>query len=371
MTYLRKQKTPEGIRIGVTGNWIIANAADLEAELDALHVEGDVSVSFQPEELTQLDLTGAWLLYRKVKVLQGQDKQARLSGFDSSHFHFLDELPSQEEAEPASRFQDYQAILAAIGRVAIQEKTQLRTMMAFFGRTSIAMGRALLHPHRLRFTDITHHIYVTGLHAVPIVTLIAFLISIVLAYQGAYQLAKFGANIYTVDLVAISLLREMGVLLTAIMVAGRSGSAFAAQIGFMKINEEVAALSTMGFDPYEILVIPRILALTIALPLLTVLADLMGLAGAALLSVYMLDLSLTQFFQRTIDSIGMNTFMVGIIKAPFFGFIVGFIGTMRGMQVSGSAESVGQQTTNAVVQSIFIVILVDAVFSILFSWLDY
>jgi phospholipid/cholesterol/gamma-HCH transport system permease protein len=371
MTYLHVHKSAEGIRVEVTGDWTIANAARLEAELDTLPLQLDIPVSFQPGQLTQLDLTGAWLLWRKVNELQAQGQQAELASFDSKHFKFLDDLPEPQEETKGHRLHGVDAGLASIGRFAIREKEQNAAALAFLGRIFSVLARVAPHPGRWRLKDVAHHIYTTGIQAIPIVALIAFLISIVLAYQGADQLARFGAKIYTVNLVAISVLREMGVLLTAIMVAGRSGSAFAAQIGFMKINEEVDALATLGFDPYEILVIPRIVALVIVLPLLTLLADLMGMVGAGFLSVYMLDLSMTQFFHRAIDSIGLNTFLVGIVKAPVFAFLIGFIGTMRGMQVSGSAESVGQQTTNAVVQSIFLVIMADALFSVVFSWIGF
>ncbi|HID49479.1 MAG TPA: ABC transporter permease [Chromatiales bacterium] len=369
MNYLQIQQTPEATRVGIHGDWIIAHADALEAELSALRLPPDRPVSFQPRQPARLDLTGAWLLWRKVKALRAQGYTAELDGFDSTHFRFLETLPEASPAPPVAPLRGVHAVLHNIGRFAVQEKEQNLAALAFLGRILSGLVRVLPHPRRWRVTDVAHHLYTAGIQAIPIVSLIAFLISIVLAYQGADQLARFGARIYTIDLVAISMLREMGVLLTAIMVAGRSGSAFAAQIGFMKINEEVNALRTMGFDPFEILVIPRIVALVIALPLLTLLADLMGLAGAALLSVYMLDISLVQFGHRVIDTIGLNTFLVGIIKAPVFAFLIGFIGTMRGMQVSGSSESVGRQTTNAVVQSIFLVILADALFSILFSWL--
>jgi phospholipid/cholesterol/gamma-HCH transport system permease protein len=223
----------------------------------------------------------------------------------------------------------------------------------------------------MRWRSIAHHVYATGVQAIPIVALIALLISIVLAYQGATQLKNFGAEIFTIDLVAISVLREMGVLLTAIMVAGRSGSAFAAQIGVMKSNEEVDALRTMGLDPFEVLIVPRIMALVIALPLLTLLANITGLAGAALLSYLTLDVGLIQFLDRIQNVVGMNTFWVGIIKAPVFAMIIAMIGAYRGMQVTGSAESVGRLTTDAVVQSIFLVIAADAIFSIVFAKLGF
>jgi phospholipid/cholesterol/gamma-HCH transport system permease protein len=205
---------------------------------------------------------------------------------------------------------------------------------------------------------------------VPIVALIAFLIAVIVAYIGAQQLRKFGGEIFVVDLVTVSVLRELGVLLTAIIVAGRSGSAFAAEIGAMKLNEEVDALRAIGMDPVEVLVMPRVLGLVIALPALTVLADAMGLAGGALLSWYLVDIPFNQYVERVQGSIGDYTFWVGIIKAPVFAILIAMVGTLRGMQVRTSSRELGRLTTVAVVQSIFLVILADAVFAVLFMELD-
>jgi phospholipid/cholesterol/gamma-HCH transport system permease protein len=213
-------------------------------------------------------------------------------------------------------------------------------------------------------------VYETGLTAVPIVSLIAFLIAVIVAYIGAQQLRKFGGEIFVVDLVTVSVLRELGVLLTAIIVAGRSGSAFAAEIGAMKLNEEVDALRAMGMDPYEVLVLPRVLGLVIALPVLTVIADAMGLAGGALLSWYLIDIPFNQYLERVQGSIADFTFWVGIIKAPVFAVLIAAVGTLRGMQVRTSSRELGRLTTVAVVQSIFLVILADALFAVLFMELD-
>jgi phospholipid/cholesterol/gamma-HCH transport system permease protein len=220
----------------------------------------------------------------------------------------------------------------------------------------------------LRLISLASHIERVGLDALPIVGLLSFLIGIVLAYQGADQLRRFGAEIFTVDLLGVSILREMAVLLTSIVIAGRSGSAFTAEIGTMQVNEEVDALRTIGLDPIEVLVLPRILALVIALPLLTVFADLMGLIGGALMSFIVLDISLVQFAERFKTAIPMWSFWIGLIKAPVFGLAIGLVGCREGLGVGGSAESVGKQTTKSVVVSIFLVIIIDAIFSILFSY---
>jgi phospholipid/cholesterol/gamma-HCH transport system permease protein len=241
----------------------------------------------------------------------------------------------------------------------------------FGGRVLATAATRWTSLRRLRLPSIVRHVHETGVQAIPIVAVIAFLISVISAYIGAQQLRPFGADIFTVDLVAIGVLRELGVLLTAIMVAGRSGSAYAAEIGVMKLNNEVDALESMGMNPYEVLVLPRVLALVIAMPLLTVVADGMGLAGGAVLTGYLLDLPLEQFVARLDSAIGPTTFWAGLVKAPVFGLLIALTGTMRGLQVRDSSRELGRLTTVAVVQSIFLVILADAAFAILFLEIDF
>jgi phospholipid/cholesterol/gamma-HCH transport system permease protein len=226
--------------------------------------------------------------------------------------------------------------------------------------------RAATSWKRLRPIAVARHVYDTGVTAIPIVALIAFLISVIIAFLSAQQLQKFGAEIFVVDLLAIGVLRELGVLLTAIIVAGRSGSAFAAEIGAMRLNEEIDALYATGADPYELLVLPRIVGLVIALPLLTIIADAIGLAGGALLCRFLLDIQFTQYVNRVSESIGAATFWVGVAKAPVFAVLIALAGVYRGLQVSGSSRELGRLTTTAVVQAIFIVILADALFAVFF-----
>ena len=228
--------------------------------------------------------------------------------------------------------------------------------------------RAVRNPRRLRVTSLVYHLEKAGLNAVPIVGLIAFLIGVVLAYQGSAQLQLFGAEIFTVNLVAVAVLREMGIMLTAVVVAGRSGSAFTAHIGSMKANQEVDALLVLGLDPIEILVLPRVLALVIAMPLLAFLADIMGLLGGAVMAWAALGISPGVFIERLNSAVGLWTFWVGIIKAPVFGFLIALVSCNEGLRVVGGAESVGLRTTRAVVISIFLVIVVDALFSIFFAY---
>jgi phospholipid/cholesterol/gamma-HCH transport system permease protein len=268
----------------------------------------------------------------------------------------LEELPVEAEV----------ATLTFIGRRAVTMWRDMSGALAFLGRVSATALGALPHPRSLRPTSIARHVYDTGITAIPIVALIAFLISVIVAYMSAQQLRSYGAEIFVVDLVTIGVLRELGVLLTSIIVAGRSGSAFAAEIGSMKLNEEVDALQATGVDPFEALVVPRVLGLVISLPLLTVVADLVGLVGGAVLCASLLHIPLDQYVTRVSQAISPTTFWVGVIKAPVFAALIAMAGTHRGMQVSGSSRELGRLTTMAVVQAIFLVILADALFAVLF-----
>jgi phospholipid/cholesterol/gamma-HCH transport system permease protein len=218
--------------------------------------------------------------------------------------------------------------------------------------------------------SVVRHVYDTGITAIPITALIAFLVTVIIAYLSAQQLRGLGVDIYVVDLVTIGVLRELGVLLTSIITAGRSASSYAAELGSMQLNEEVDALIATGVDPFEVLVVPRVLGFVIALPLLTVIADLVGLTGGALLCRYLLDMPLTQYVNRVDESISSTTFWVGIVKAPVFALLIALAGCYRGMQVRGSARELGHKVTVAVVQAIFLVILADALFAIVFMKLD-
>jgi phospholipid/cholesterol/gamma-HCH transport system permease protein len=242
-----------------------------------------------------------------------------------------------------------------------------KLLVNFFGLTISTLVSAIAKPKRLRPVALINQIEQTGLNAVPIVCLLNFLIGIVIAYQGAVQLRKFGAEIFTIDGLAFGIPREIAVLITAIVVAGRSGSAFTAQIGTMQVNQEVDALRTVGLNPIEVLVLPRINALLITLPMLVFLADVAGLMGGALMSVLSLDLTVGQFMKRLEEVISLKHFLVGLVKAPVFAYIIAIVGCFEGLRVTGSAESVGRMTTKAVVESIVLVILADALFSILFS----
>jgi phospholipid/cholesterol/gamma-HCH transport system permease protein len=239
--------------------------------------------------------------------------------------------------------------------------------VAFLGLLLESMFRCIIEPRRFRLTSTVYHMEQAGLNAVPIVALMSFLVGAVLAFQGATQLQKFGAEVFTVNLVGISFLREVGILLTAIMVAGRSGSAFTAQIGSMKLREEIDAMRTLGLNPMEVLVVPRVTALIVMMPVLGFIGAMMGLAGGMMILWITSGMSPWAYVERVNDAVSLWSFWVGMIKAPVFGLLIGLIGCFEGMKVEGSAESVGQRTTMSVVEGIFIVIVADAFFSIMFE----
>jgi phospholipid/cholesterol/gamma-HCH transport system permease protein len=369
---LEQARTGDALTVRLNGAWRIENIAAIEAALAQLQ-EGARRLVVDAGSLEALDLSGAWLLRERLHALQGAGSRIEFSGEPPSQFAFLDELTEQQaregavEPEPPGTWRD---AIAWIGRGSVQQLHQGIDAVGYLGRIAVTGLRAL-RPRHLRLASITRHIYETGIQAIPIVSLIAFLISVIVAYLGAQTLRTFGGEIFTVDLVAIAVLRELGVLLTSIIVAGRSGSAFAAEIGVMQLNDEVDALKSMGVDPFEVLVLPRLIALLIALPLLTIVADAMGLAGGALLSSLLLDISLTQFIPRLQDALAPTTFWAGLIKAPVFAVLIAMVGTYRGMQVRDSSRELGRLTTVAVVQSIFLIIFADAVFAVVYVELDF
>ena len=356
------------------GAWCIDNLPEMEsalAQLDADRRHSRLDLS----GIETLDLSGAWLLRNWLERCKSAGARMTVVGDRPEHFAFLDELLEQRGGKATAGAEPGPASLRDaigwIGRGAVQQAKQTRDAIGFFGRIAATLVRAMRSAHHLRLPSIARHIYETGIQAIPIVSLIAFLISVIVAYLGAQQLRTFGAEIFTVDLVAISVLREMGVLLTSIIVAGRSGSAFAAEIGVMRLNDEIDALQSMGVDFYEVLVLPRLIGLLVALPLLTIIADAMGLAGGALLSSLLLDISLSQFIPRVQDALAPTTFWAGLVKAPVFAMLIALVGTYRGMQVRDSSRELGRLTTVAVVQSIFLVIFADAIFAIVFVELDF
>jgi phospholipid/cholesterol/gamma-HCH transport system permease protein len=370
---LEQSRTGDALTVRLNGAWRIENIVAIEAALAQLSQAGAQRIVVDTRSLEELDLSGAWLLRERLQAVQGAGARIEFAGEAPSQFAFLEELTTQELAggeERVERRAGWRNPLGWLGRVSVQQWHHAIDAVGYLGRIFMTGVRSL-RPRHLRLASITRHIYETGIQAIPIVSLIAFLISVIIAYLSAQQLRQFGAEIFTVDLIAIAVLREMGVLLTAIIVAGRSGSAFAAELGVMQLNDEVDALKSMGVDPWEVLVLPRLIGLLIALPLLTIVADAMGLAGGALLSSLLLDISLTQFIPRLQDALAPTTFWAGLIKAPVFATLIALVGTYRGMQVRDSSRELGRLTTVAVVESIFLVIFADAIFAIVYVELDF
>ncbi|HKE45809.1 MAG TPA: MlaE family lipid ABC transporter permease subunit [Steroidobacteraceae bacterium] len=369
--FLSQQHRDGVLTVSLTGRWLIENASALSAELDAIEPDRAREVLIDTRGLEDLDLTGAWFLHDWARGQRDARRGVKWQGEVPDQVRVIERtLENPPPQATTDEGIDFVAPVRRLGRWAIRHVQSLRRAVAFFGEICSVLGSALLHPRRLRFPALVRHINETGVQAIPIVSLIAFLISTIIAYLGAQELRRFGAEIFVIDLVTIGVLRELGVLLTAIIVAGRSGSAFAAEIGVMKLNEEVDALHAIGTSPVEVLVVPRLLGLVIALPLLTVIADGVGLTGGGLLCYFLFDIPPTQYLARVQESIAPTTFWVGVFKAPIFAFLIAFVGTLRGMQVRESSRELGRLTTVAVVQSIFLVIFADAVFAVLFRHLD-
>ena len=367
--WITTTRTGDVLEMRLTGDWTIDNVARIDSGIAALSKThtGPAVIDFSP--IGRMDTTGAWMVEKMRRRLAISSDAIEIRGIQPHHRLLVDRLNglTGEPAPEPTRYGALSLVAERTGRATIDAWREAIDLLNFLGLATVTAARTAVSPRRFRMTAFVYHLEQVGLNALPIVGLLSFLIGVVLAYQGADQLRQFGAEIFTVNLLGISILREMGILLTAIIVAGRSGSAFAAQIGTMQVNEEIDAMRTIGLDPMEVLVLPRTLALLVAMPLLAVYADLMGLAGGALMVVVSLDITFTQFTERLRDVVPIWAFWVGIIKAPFFGVMIALVGCREGLKVRGSADSVGRQTTRAVVVSIFLVIIIDAVFSIFFS----
>lgn len=356
----------------LAGPWVTRAAAPLDHDLTALvrkSPSGEVVLDLSG--VTLFDTVGAWLVHRTREDLAAAGATVRVEGVSPDQKGLLEAVSRVERDEPVAHPDRniLHELALRTGKATYDFRDEAVAMLSFFGMLVVKTVGVLLHPRRIRFIAFAHNIETTGLNAMPIVGLLSFLIGVVLAYQGADQLARFGAQIFVVNLLGISVLRELGGLVTAIIVAGRSGSAFTAQIGTMQVNQEVDAMETLGLDPVEVLVIPRVFALTITLPLLTFYASMMAIFGGGVMSYFVLDIGPQQFLQQFQAAIGTSTFWVGMVKAPVFAFTIAMVGCYEGLKVSGSAESVGRLTTQSVVVSIFLVIVLDALFSILFATL--
>lgn len=357
-------RTEGEIRLELGGDWTLAHYRALAPLVAGLSGQLQADTRIVPDGLGALDTAGVALLHE----LLGAERMARLAAADSGlgpeRRALLSAVSAALEAEvPAPRSPGHALgdILEHVGQTMVIFWRHVIDIAGFIGITLQTAFCVLLRPRRWRLTSLAANLERTALDAVPIVALLTFLVGAVVAFLGATVLVEFGASIFTVDLVVYSFLREFGVLLTAIIIAGRTASAFTAQIGSMRVNEEVDAIRVLGLDPLELLVLPRVAALLLALPMLTFVAMISGIVGGMLVCALALDISPVMFLSVVQNNIGINHFIVGIAKAPIFAFLIAVIGCMEGFRVSGSAQSVGEHTTSAVVQSIFTVIVVDAV----------
>lgn len=353
------------------GRWTLDATAAVLGRLDGLRPPDGAAVRLDLGRLDALDTVGAYLLVRLAERLRGDGHTVAVEGVRPEHAALFAAVRDAgcPPSPPRQKEHPVYDMVERTGANTIDAVKRALDLIGFLGLVTVTFGRLILRPSRLRLTSVLFHIEQTGLNALPILGLLSFLIGVVLAFQGADQLRRFGAELFVVNLLGISVLREIGILMTAIIVAGRSGSAFTAQIGTMKVNQEVDAISTLGLDPIELLVVPRAIALMITLPLLAFYADIMGLFGGAVMSYATLDISFGQFIRQLHTAVSINTFLAGLVKAPVFALVIAMVGCYEGLKVSGSAESVGTLTTKSVVEGIFLVIVIDALFSVLFSFL--
>lgn len=357
-----QNNTDNASSLTLQGEWTIAHVGDIKRALKRQEIVRETGeVAADAGNIKAMDTAGAWLLHKYFP----KAKFEHLSGQHKELMALVSDIKEEKHTEKKMPF--LKGFFIQIGKSSCWAYDFTYSIFCFMGATFIRIFKNFAKPSHFRFPSIVRHIYETGVQALPIICLLSLGISMVITYQGAVQLKKFGADIFTIDLTVISLLREMAVLTTAIMVAGRSGSAFAAEIGVMKMRGEIDALQTMGFELIETLVLPRLLALMLTLPLLGFISDIVGLIGGGLIVKTKLGFSLIQYFSRVQTVATPRMFFIGIIKAPVFALLITAVSCYQGISVKGSAESAGKLTTLAVVQSIFLVIMADALFSILFS----
>ena len=353
------------------GSWIAANVVTLEALSRAVTAQIDRSktVRLDMVGVSQLDTLGAWLLEKISRRATSAGRRAEVIGVADNYTGLIQEVRqvNRHNPAPAPAPNPVLAKVSDVGRSAVGATEDLMVFLQMLGSLFLAIIGVMRRPRSLRLTSLFYQLYRVGWQAIPIVVLITFLIGAIIAQQGIFHFRKFGADSYVVDMVGILVLRELGVLIVAIMVAGRSGSAYTAELGSMKMREEIDALSTMGLDPVEVLILPRIVALVCALPILTFIGSMAALYGGGLVAWFYGGMGPAIFIARLHDAVSVTSFEVGMIKAPFMALVIGIVACSEGLRVKGSAESLGKQTTTSVVKSIFLVIVLDGLFAIFFA----
>ena len=347
------------------GDWTLEGIEDLDKRLSQQRWP-DGAIEVDGSRIQSFDTTGALFLADTLSDLRQAGHTARVAALRPEYQQLLELVIERKQADHgASKPAKKPGLLAKLGRFAWSKIQHALGLLAFLGETSVVLARSLLRPSRIRWRQLFANVESAGLDAIPIVGLLSFLIGLVIAYQGGNQLRYYGANIFIVDLVSLTMLRELAPLIASIIVAGRTGSAFAAQLGTMQVNEEIDALRTIGINPFAMLVLPKLLGLCIALPLLALFADIASIFGGMLVARFLLEVSFADFIQRLPIVVTPFSFLFGIGKTPVFALIIALVGCYQGFQVRGGADSVGRQTTESVVQSIFLVIIVDAIFAVL------
>jgi phospholipid/cholesterol/gamma-HCH transport system permease protein len=362
------QSTPQ--ELALSGAWTARGLGASQRHFDSVPAVASSEMVVDGSHIVALDTAGAWVLQKLLRRLRGEAGVVRLRDLRPEFARLLEVVGPQTMTPTEATVGTPSSTLERVGRNAAAALTQAIALLGFVGEIAVAFARCGARPARLRWRPILYNLRSAGFDVLLIVGLLSFLLGIVVAYQGADQLRQYGANIFIADLVGLSMLREFAPLITAIIIAGRSGSAYAAQIGTMSVTEEVDALRTLGIEPLDLLVLPKILALSIALPLLTVFADVLGVFGGMLMAHAQLGVGFDEFLERFVKAVSVTAYLVGICKAPVFAIIIAVIGCFQGFRTRGGADSVGRQTTRSVVQSIFLVIVADALFSVAFSALD-
>ncbi len=365
--------TPSGdvLELRPGGAWTAANAATLEVLSSSISGELDraKAVKLDMAGVRELDTLGAWLIEKISRRATSAGRHAEIVGVADNYAGLIEEVHqvNRHNPTPVPALNPVVANLNEIGRAAVGAREDVAVFLQMLGSLFLALVGVLRRPGSLRLTSLVYQLYRVGWQAIPIMALITFLIGAIIAQQGFFHFRKFGADSYVVDMVGILVLRELGVLIVAIMVAGRSGSAYTAELGSMKMREEIDALSTMGLDPVEVLILPRIIALVCALPILSFIGSMAALYGGGLVAQLYGDMSPAIYIARLHDAVSVTSFKVGIIKAPFMALAIGIVACSEGLRVKGSAESLGKQTTTSVVKSIFLVIVLDGLFAVFFA----
>ena len=365
--------TPSGdvLELRPGGSWTATNAAALERLSEAVAPQLDQSaiVRVDMAEVRELDTLGAWVLEKLSRRATSAGHRADVTGIADNYVGLIEEVRqvNRRTAAPVPSRNPVVAKVSDIGRATIGASEDVTAFLEMLGSLCMALLGVLRRPRSLRLTSLIYQLYRVGWQAIPIVVLITFLIGAIIAQQGIFHFRKFGADSYVVDMVGILVLRELGVLIVAIMVAGRSGSAYTAELGSMKMREEIDALSTMGLDPIEVLMLPRIVALICALPILSFIGSMAALYGGGLVAWFYGGMGPAIFIARLHEAVSVTHFEVGIIKAPFMALVIGVVACSEGLRVKGSAESLGKQTTTSVVKSIFLVIVLDGLFAVFFA----